>query len=156
MRADRDRLPSMLHAQLRSPEDVDDVDRAGRRNRLAERREGGAPEDRCLVRVHRHAVESRAQEVLEHALRRPCRVRRRAHDRDPAGLAEQPPDAGIVEELDRPAALVREDQIRHASPIVRRQVRASFAYGCPTAAGATLRPTNPARTTIVTMYGSAW
>ena len=88
-------------------------------------------------------------------MRRPRRVRGRADDRDPPRLAEQASDAGVVEELDRSAALVGEDQIRYASPIVRRQVRASFAYGWPTAAGATLRPTNPARTTIVTMYGSA-
>src|SRR5947208_3248778 len=111
---------------------------------------GGRTERAPRRQTPGHPIRPRSSPSRAGDAPRPCRVRRRAHDRDPAGLAEQPPDAGVVEELDRPAALVREDQIRHASPIVRRQVRASFAYGCPTAAGATLRPTNPARTTIVT------
>ena len=35
-----------------------------------------------------------------------------------------------------------------------RQVAASRSYGLPSAAGGMLRPTNPASTMIVTMYGS--
>ena len=45
----------------------------------------------------------------------------------------------------RPTASLVEDRVAH------RQVWPSLTYGRPTAAGAMLRPTTPARMTIVTM-----
>ena len=43
-----------------------------------------------------------------------------------------------------------------ARPIRQPQAADSRSYGWPSAAGATLRPTTPTRTTIVRRYGSIW
>ena len=48
----------------------------------------------------------------------------------------------------RPTAFLSRIVVPH------RQLCPSLAYGRPTAAGAMLRPTTPARMTIVTMYGN--
>ena len=154
--ADGDRLAGVRDAQLGAPEDVDDVERAGRGHGLGERREGGHPEHLPLVRVDRDAFEALLDQVAEDAERRPPGIGRRTDDRDPAGRPQDLRDPGVVEERDRPAALLEvEEGALAAIALLARQVAASRSYGWPSAAGGMLRPTKPARTTIVTRYGRA-
>ena len=65
-------------------------------------------------------------------------------------------DPFVVGRRHRAAALVEvEEGDRPFPPVgVLGQCAPSFTYGWPTAAGATLRPTTPARTMIVRMYGA--
>jgi hypothetical protein len=78
---------------------------------------------------------------------------------DPAGRPKDPLDALVVEDRDRPPTLLEIQDGAHAlalapplggriaaGRVVIGQVAPSFTYGLPTAAGATLRPTTPART----------
>ena len=73
-------------------------------------------------------------------------------------------DPRVVEDRDRPAALVEVDHRTRALEVgatlrlrpsgglvVGGQPRASLSYGMPSAAGGTARPTTPARTMIVKM-----
>ena len=62
---------------------------------------------------------------------------------------------GVVEDRDRPAALLEVQEGSGPVALLARQVAASRSYGWPSAAGGMLRPTTPARTTIVTRYGRA-
>ena len=137
------------------PEDVDHVDRAGRRDRRGEVRVGRQPEHLALVRVHRHAVETEADQRPEHAVGRPRRVGRRADDGDPPGRAQHPLDARVVEDVDRSATLLEVEERGGPVAFLPGQVAASRSYGWPSAAGGMLRPTTPARMMIVTRYGSA-
>jgi len=109
-------------------------------------------------------------EVAQHPERRPALVRRRADDRDPAGGAQDGADPRVGEQWDGAATLLeievgdRPGPIRIASGgtrasivaarVVLAQVAPSLTYGLPTAAGATLRPTTPARMISVSRYGS--
>jgi len=89
-------------------------------------------------------------------MRRPARPRRGADDGDAAGRVEDVSDQRVVRCRNRTAALVEVKERKRPGAIVRvAQCAPSLTYGCPTAAGATLRPTTPARTMIVRMYGSA-
>ena len=77
-----------------------------------------------------------------------------------ACLAEQLDDPGVVEQPDRPATFLGVEDVAGAGersgPIARHvYVAASRSYGWPSAAGGMLRPTTPARITIVTRYGKA-
>ena len=123
----------------------------------AQRPEGRHPEHAALVRVHRNALEALVDEVAEDAERRPALPRRGAHHGDAPGAPEDPRDLRVVSDRNRPASLL-EIQVRDrpatflpvgVAPGVVRQLAPSLTYGCPTAAGGTLRPTTPARTTIV-------
>lgn len=84
-------------------------------------------------------------------MRRPIRARRGADDGDSARRAEERPYLGVGGERDRPAALLEVEDGARPIEITARlgQVCTSLAYGLPTAAGAMLRPTTPARTMIV-------
>ena len=115
----------------------------------------GTPRTSRLVRVDRHAVEALLDEVAEDAERRPRPVRRRPDDGDPAGRPQRPLDARVVEDRDRPAAFLEVEVGGGPVALLACQVAASRSYGWPSAAGGMLRPTTPARTTIVTRYGSA-
>ena len=55
------------HAQLGAPEDVDHVERSGRRGRLVERPEGRHAQQVADVRVDRHALEALVEQVAEDA-----------------------------------------------------------------------------------------
>ncbi len=132
------------------PEDVDHVDRAGGGDRFGDGREGGHALDLALVRVDRDAVEALGQEMAEDRERGPAGVRGCPDDRDPPGRPECPFDARVVEDRDGPAALDEIEVGGRTIALLARQVAASRSYGWPSAAGGMLRPTNPARTTIVT------
>ena len=119
-------------------------------DRLGQRRGGRHAEHLALVRVDRHAVVAVPEERPEDAVRRPVPVGRRADDRDPPGGAQDPLDAGVVEDGDRAAALLQVEEGGGAVALLARQVAASRSYGWPSAAGGMLRPTTPARTMIVT------
>ena len=93
--------------------------------------------------------------MAEDRVGRPPGVRGGPDDRDPACRPERQFDARIVEHRDRAAALDQVEIGGRAVALLARQVAASRSYGWPSAAGGMLRPTNPARTTIVTRYGSA-
>ena len=122
---------------------------------VGEVRVGRQPEHLALVRVHRHAVETEADQRPEHAVRRPRGVGRRADDGDPPGRAQHPLDAGVVEDLDRSATLLEVEERGGPITFLPGQVAASRSYGWPSAAGGMLRPTTPARMMMVTRYGSA-
>ena len=57
---------------------------------------------------------------------------------------------GVVEDRDRPAALLEVEEGRRPVAFLPGQVAASRSYGWPSAAGGMLRPTTPARMMIVT------
>ena len=140
-----------------APEHVDHVERPGRRGGLFEGRERGDPVDRLLLRIDRDAVVPVVKQRAEDAVRRAPRARRGADDRDPPGGVEDPGDPFVVGRRDRAATLVEVEERDRPFPPVRvvGQCAPSFTYGWPTAAGAMLRPTTPASTMIVRMYGSA-
>ena len=125
-------------------------------------RKAGIPRHAPLVRVDRHAVEALADEEPEHPERGPGLRRRRAHDRDPPRRAQDRRDLVVVGDRDRPALLLEVEEGDRPlprlaigrPPLVVGQLEPSLTYGCPSAAGATLRPTTPARTMIVRTYGS--
>ena len=54
-------------------------------------------------------------------------------------------DARVVEDRDRPAALLEVEEGGRPVALLARQVAASRSYGWPSAAGGMLRPTTPAR-----------
>jgi hypothetical protein len=164
-RRDGDRLARVWHAQLGAPEDIDDVERPGPLDRGGEGRIRWDASNRQLVRVDRDAIESLSDEVAEDAVRRPTLVRRGADDSDPSRSPQQFGDLDVIEDRYRSASLL-EIEVRGGafsiSPpacligfpsrlvVVLRQVVASRSYGWPSAAGGLLRPTRPARMTIVT------
>lgn len=176
-----DRIARMWDAQFGAPEHVDQVERTGRRDRRGDRPEGRNPKDGPFVRVDRDAVVALSDEVAEDPEGRPGLVRRRAHDCDATARPKQLGDPIVVEQRDRATGLGEvEERDRPGAiggpggaggavvcPIGRRargpalvpgrfaQVRVSRSYGWPTAAGAMLRPTTPARMMIVMRYGSA-
>ena len=154
-RADRDGFAGMRDAQLRPAEDVDEVDRTGRGDGVGDGREGRSAEDLALVRIDRHAVVALGQQVAEDPVRGAARVRRRPDDGDPSRRPERSLDARVVEHRDGTAALGQVEIGGRPVALLPCQVAASRSYGWPSAAGGMLRPTNPARTTIVTRYGSA-
>ena len=83
-----------------------------------------------------------------------------ADQRDPARGPENRRDPGVVEDGHGPASLVeiqqRLDPLAIGRPVVEPgQLAPSLTYGRPSAAGGTLRPTTPARTTSVNRYGRA-
>ena len=63
----------MRHHELRSAEDVDEVERASCGDRRLQRRECRNPEHALFLRVDRHAVVTTLDEELEHTVRRPSR-----------------------------------------------------------------------------------
>jgi hypothetical protein len=84
-------------------------------------------------------------------------LRGRADQRDPSSRPKQVGDGRVVEDNDVEAPLLEVDQlgdVRDAPILGLLQARASLAYGRPSAAGGTLRPTTPARMMIVSRYGS--
>src|SRR3954453_17383284 len=145
----------MRDAQPRPPEDVDQIERSRRVDRLSQRPERGHSQDRVAVRVDRHAVVPCRDEGAEHAERRPARVSRGAHDGDPASRLQHTFDPRVVEDGDRPASLLQAQERGGALPFLAGQWAASRSYGWPSAAGGMLRPTTPARMMIVSRYGSA-
>lgn len=150
LRARRHGLLRVRRTELAPAEDVDDVDRSGGLDRFRERRERLPAMHLALVRVHRHAVEAAPEEVANHVVRGPLRPRRRADDGNPRTGLEERPDRRVVEQLDGSAPLRQVEVRDRAAPVLGRQVVASRWYGWPSAAGGMLRPTTPARTTIVT------
>ena len=148
-----DRLQRVRDAQLRSTEDIDDVEWTAGRDRLSERRERRNPVDFLLARIHRHAVVAMAEEIAEDAERWTSHVRGRADDCDPPGRSKHVGDGGVVEERDGSAPFLEVEVGDRAGPLCCRvvlvQVVASRSYGWPSAAGGALRPTTPARITIV-------
>src|SRR5258706_14959329 len=64
---DLDRLTGMGLAELGAAEYIDEVERAGRANSLAQRPERRYPEDRALRGVHGHAVVALVDEVAKDA-----------------------------------------------------------------------------------------
>ena len=78
-------------------------------------------------------------------------------ERDPERIAGQQRDGADLARRDADVELpdVATDGVLVEDRVAHGQDWPSLAYGRPTAAGATLRPTTPARMTIVTMYGSA-
>jgi hypothetical protein len=85
------------------------------------------------------------------------RLRRGADDRDPAAGAEDLGDLRVIQDVDVETAILEVDQLLEpwglglVGPAVPSlgQARASFANGRPSAAGATLLPTTPARMMMV-------
>ena len=156
-RADGHRLVRVGYDEVGAPEDVDHVERPGRRGGFFEGRERGDPVDRLLLRIDRDAVVPVVEQRAEDAVRRAPRARRGADDGDPPGGVEDVGDAFVVGRRDRAATLVEIEERDRPFPPVRvvGQCAPSFTYGWPTAAGAMLRPTTPASTMIVRMYGSA-
>ncbi len=124
-RTDGDRFDGVRDAQLGSPEDVDQVERPGRVHGVGEGRVGRRTEDLGLGRVDRDTVEPSSKEIPEDAIRRPARVGRRAHDRDPAGRPQDPLDPHIVEDRDRPATLLEVQERSGTEPLLPSQVAAS-------------------------------
>ena len=153
-----DGLPSVGHAQFGSPEDIDHVERPGRLDGFGQVRNAGTPRTDALVRVDRHAVEALIEEESEHAERRPPgsdeapttairRVARRTTSMPASSRTRTEP---------RPSSRSRKRARSSGARSSARSARSPrFSYGRPTAAGGMLRPTTPARTTIVTMYGRA-
>jgi len=143
--------------EIGAPEHVDHVERPGRRGGLFEGREGGDRVDRFLLRIDRDAVVPVVEQRAEDAVRRAPWTRRGADDRDPPGGVEDVGDPFVVGGRDRAATLLEIEERDRPFPPVRvlGQCAPSFTYGWPTAAGAMLRPTTPASTMIVRMYGSA-
>jgi hypothetical protein len=173
-RTRRHRLYHVGDAELGSPKDVDDVDRSRRGHGLRERRVAAQTRDRGLAGIHRHHLVADGGEVAQHAIGGSGWIGRRPYDRDPVRGAEERLNRVVVEERDVEAALLGVEDVANPRPIrgvvkeadlesgvlavrnlavatVLGQVRASFAYGWPSAAGATEWPMNPASTTIVTM-----
>jgi hypothetical protein len=103
-----------------------------------------------LIRVDRDALEAGLDQVAEDAERWPARVRRRADDRDPPRRPKGTLDPRVIQDRDRPASLLEIEEGRGTLAFLPGQLAASRSYGWPSAAGGMLRPTNPARTTIVT------
>ena len=167
LRADLDRLTSMRHDELGPAEHVDDLDGSGRVDRLAKRAKRRHAEDVALLRVHRDEVVPLVEEVAKDAERGAPGVRRGADDRDPTRPAEQLARRVTVEDRDRPKALLQVEVRDRSRPLsgapartlrvdtrkvgVVVQVADSRSYGRPSAAGGMLRPTMPARITIVTI-----
>ena len=83
-------------------------------------------------------------------------TRRRTDHGDPPARPQQVRDPLIVEDVDIEAAFLKGDQLMElgARPDIDYDVP-SRSYGSPSAAGGVLRPTRPARITIVTRYGRA-
>ena len=123
--AGRHGLDRVGHAQVRSPEHVDHVDRPGRCDGRGQVRLGRQPEHLPLVRVHRHAVQTEADERSEHAMGRPRGIGRRADDGDPPGRAQHPLDARVVEDLDRSATLLEVEERSGPIAFLPGQVAAS-------------------------------
>ena len=143
-------LTRVGYAQVGPAEDVDELERAGRGNRIGQRRKGGHAEHLAFPGVDRHTVVAVVDQRPEDAVRRPVRIGRGADDRDPPGGAQDAFDAGVVEDGDGARALLEVEEGRGSIALVARQVAASRSYGCPSAAGGMLRPTTPARMMIVT------
>ena len=161
----------MRNAQLGPAEHVDDVERPGRLEGLTERPERRHPQDRSLAGVDRHALVALVEEVAEDAERGTGLIGGGAHDGDPPGGTEEVRDLLAVKDRDRASTLIEvevRDRPGSLGRALRRplggvrprivlvaQVADSRSYGWPSAAGGVLRPTTPARTMIVTMYGKA-
>jgi hypothetical protein len=153
-----DRLVRVRDAQPGAPEDVDHLERARRGDRLSEAGKGGDPEHLNLVGVDRDAIEPLPVEEAEDAEGWTGRVGRRPDHGDPTGRPKGTLDPGVVEDGDRPAPLFEIEELgrlltlpaARLPGLVLRQVAASRSYGCPSAAGGMLRPTTPARITMVT------
>ena len=153
----------MRDDELGASEDIDDVEGAGRLDGLDDGPERRDPEDAALVGVDRYALEALVDEVAEYAERGAPGVRGRADDGDAPGRRQDSLDLGIVGGVDRAAAFVevevRDRALLRLAPAGRvallGQDAPSLTYGRPTAAGAMLRPTTPARTMIVRTYGRA-
>jgi hypothetical protein len=144
-------------AELGAPEDVDDVDRSGGGDGVAEGPVALETLDDLLVRVYRHDVVARPDEESKDAVRGAMRLRRGADHRDPAAGAEDLGDRRVIQDVDVETAILEVDQLLEpgglglVGPAVPSlgQARASFANGRPSAAGATLLPTTPARMMMV-------
>ncbi len=95
----------MRHDELRSAEDVDDVERPGLGNGLGKGPERRNREDAPLVRVDRYALESLVDEIAEDTERRTPFVRRRPDDGNPSSAPENRLDLGVASDLDRSAVL---------------------------------------------------
>ena len=90
------------------------------------------------------------EQVAEDAERRSPRVRRGADHGDAVRGAQDGLDPEVVEDRDRRATLLQVEDRGGAIALVAGQVAASRSYGWPSAAGGMLRPTTPARITMVT------
>jgi hypothetical protein len=145
----RDRFLGVGDAQLGVPEDVDDIDGSGRLDGRRQGRVAPQPGDLGLAGVHRNHLVADGDEVPQDAVRGPRLVGGRPDDRDSPRRSKERLDPGVVEEGDLEAPFLEVQDV--AKPSISGQVRASFAYGWPSAAGATERPMKPASTTIVTM-----
>ena len=148
-RPDRDRLLSVRDAQLGPTEDIDDVDGSRGRDGRRQRRMAGQPCNLGLTRVHRNHLVADGSEIPHDAIRGSRRVGGCPDDGDSPRGPEECLDRRVFEEGDPEAAFLYVQDV--AKALIRGQVRASFAYGWPSAAGATERPMKPASTTIVTM-----
>src|SRR6185437_13511984 len=115
-----------------------------------------------LVRMDRDDVVAGPDQESQHTVRGAMRLGRGADDRDPAAGAEELGDLCVVEGVHVEPAVLEVDQLLEPPALLAvgasvpqlGQARASFANGRPSAAGATLRPTTPARMMIVSRYGS--
>jgi hypothetical protein len=119
----------MGHAQLRTPEDVDDVEWPGRRGRFAQRPEGRDPEYVPAVRVDGNALVAAVDEGSEDPEGRSALVRRGADDRDSPAGPEELRDPAVVEERYRTAALLSVEEIADPVSLLGRQVVPSLVYG---------------------------
>lgn len=148
-RPNRDRFLGVVDAQLSAAKDIDDLDRSGRRDGCRQGRVAPQAGDLGLTGVDWNHLVAHSDEIPKDAVRRPRLVAGRPDDGDSARRSKERLDPGVVEEGDLEAALLEVQDVAEAS--IGGQVRASFAYGWPSAAGATERPMKPASTTMVTM-----
>ena len=119
------RFVGVWHAQLRTAEHVHDVEWPGRLNGFRQGGKGGDAHDLALARVDRHAVVALLDQVAEDAEGWAGRLRGRAHDGDPAARAEDVLDSGVVQQRNRPAALLEVEDVARPCPFVGGQVAAS-------------------------------
>jgi hypothetical protein len=119
-----DGFPGMRDAQLRTPKDVDDVESAGRGDRLAERPKRGDPEYLALVGVDGDTFVALVDEVAEDPERRATDIRRGADDGDPSRSPEEIGNPVVVEERNRATPLLEVEIGDGAGPIGRAPVLA--------------------------------
>ena len=119
-------------------------------------RVGRDAEDVGLVRVDRDALEALLDEVAEDAVRRTGAVRRCPDHGDPTGRAQDPLDARVVQDRDRPAPFLEVQEGRCTIAVVLVIGRSRLTPG-PRGRTAFRRPPagrsvrqRPTRTTSVT------